>query len=355
MKIVHLISSLSNAGIERLLVDICTANDYKRNPLMVIIINDVVDGILLSDLKKTGVEVIKCKRRPGGQKLKYVFLIRSILKRFKPDILHMHDDLSVFFGLLASIWLKKIYTLHSVNLFSGSLKDRVIKFLAIQLIDRFIAISSFVKTDFMADTSVDEKNIVVVHNGISLEKFQFTTTFPRLEEIICVARLYHQRKGQDLLIKALGELKKEGVQCHCRIVGEGSSREYLENMVSEYGLRDSIEFLGNRHDVPELLGKAGIFVLPSRYEGFGISIIEAMATGIPVIASNIHGPKEIITHGENGLLFEGENEKDLSRKIKLLINDCDLRDRIVTNALSTVQAYSIEKMYSKYLAVYNSV
>lgn len=357
LKIVHLISSLSNAGIERLLVDICQTNDYKKNPLMVIIINHVVDDTLLSDLRKTSAEVIELKRRPGGQKLKYILLIRSILKYSKPHVLHMHDDLSVFFGVLGGLYLKtkKIFTLHAVNLFPRSLKGRITKFLAIKLVDRFIAISSSVKTDFVAGTCIDGENITVVPNGIRLEKFQHTNRRLRLEEIICVARLLHQKKGQDVLIKALSILKKEGLQCSCKIVGDGISRHYLANMALEYGLRDSMQFLGNRHDVPELLSKAGIFVLPSRYEGFGISIIEAMAAGIPVVASNIDGPKEIITDAENGLLFEVDNENELAEKINMLVNDFDLRNKIVKNAFSTIQYYTIEKMHNKYLEVYNSV
>jgi glycosyltransferase involved in cell wall biosynthesis len=357
MKILHLISSLKTGGAERLLVDLCKVSDYSMNFLMVVIINNVVDNELLSELKSTGAQVIENKRRPGGTKLKYILLIRDLIKSLKPQILHMHDDMSVFFGSLASLWLnnKMVCTLHGTNLWRASLKDKTTKCLSIKCIDSFIAISKAVKDDFMKGTSLNGQNIKVVPNGIPLEKFRRREQFSDSREIICVARLESEKKGQDILIRALAILKNDGVECSCKLVGEGKSRKYLERLVEEYCLGDNIKFLGNRTDVPELLANAGTFVLPSRYEGFGIVIIEAMGTGIPVIASNIDGPKEIITNGENGLLFESDNEHDLAAKIKTLISDDNLRDRLVNKAFCSVQEYSIEKMYNTYLETYNDL
>lgn len=357
MKILHLISSLKTGGAERLLVDICKVNDYASNYIVVVIINDVVEQDILSELKGTGAEAIELKRRPGGAKLKNILLIRSLIKSMKPEILHMHGDMPVFFGTLASLWMrnKTICTLHSTNLWRISLKDKITKGIAIKLINRFIAISQAVKDDFMVGTSMNGEKVEVIPNGIPIQKFRRRDQSFDPREIICVARFVHIKKGQDILIKAISTLKKEGVECFCKLVGDGESRKYLETLVEQYYLQNNVEFLGKRSDVPELLAKAGIFVLPSRWEGFGIALIEAMAAGIPVIASNIDGPKEIITHGENGLLFESGNVTDLAKKIKMLINDINLRDRLVNNAFISAQEYSIEKMYSRYLAVYNNI
>lgn len=357
MKIVHLISSLKTGGAERLLVDLCKINDYSMNSMVVVIINNVVDDVMLSDLKSTGAKVIELKRKPGGQKLKYIYLIRNYIKGLKPEILHMHGDIEVFFGSLASLWMgnKTVCTLHSISLWRMSLKGKLIKYIATRLIDKFIAISDAVRNDFMKGTSMNGGNIQVIPNGIPLQKFRRKEQSSDSSEIICVARLESEKKGQDILIRALAKLKKDGIECSCKFVGEGQSRGYLERLVVESSLGNNIKFLGNRSDVSELLANAGVFILPSRCEGFGITIIEAMAIGIPVIASNIDGPKEIITHGENGLLFESENEHELAEKIKMMFNADNLRDRLVNNAFLSVHEYSIKKMYNKYLAVYNDL
>jgi len=357
MKILHLISSLKRGGAERLLVDLCKVNDYSMNSIVVVIINNVVDNGLLSELKSTGAQVIENKRRAGGTKIKYILLIRDLIKSLKPQILHMHGDMAVFFGSLASLWMdnKTVCTLHETNLWRASLKGKLTKYIAIKLIDKFIAISNAVRNDFMVGTSMNGENIKVIPNGIPLQKFRRREQSHDSLEIICVARLESEKKGQDILIRALAKLKKDGIEFFCKFVGEGQSRGYLERLVVEYSLGDNIKFLGSRSDVPELLANAGIFILPSRWEGFGITIIEAMAIGIPVVASNIDGPKEIITDSQNGLLFESENEYELSEKIKMLFNADNLRDRLVNNAFLSVHEYSIEKMYNKYLAVYNDL
>jgi glycosyltransferase involved in cell wall biosynthesis len=357
MKILHLISSLKTGGAERLLVDICKANDYGKNSIAVVIINDVVDHGLLSELKVTGAQVIEYKRRPGGAKLKYILLARNLIKQLKPQILHMHGDMVVFFGSFASLGMchKTVCTLHATNLWRASLKGKITKYIAIKLIDRFIAISEAVKDDFMLGTSMNGQNIKVVPNGIPLEKFRRREQSSDSSEIICVARLESEKKGQDILIRALSILKNDGIECFCKFVGEGESIEYLEALAKKYSLADNIEFLGNRSDVPELLANAGIFVLPSRHEGFGIAIIEAMAAGIPVIASSIDGPREIITNGQNGLLFESDNEVDLAEKIKMLMDDNKLTKKLIKNVRSCLPKYSIEKMCDGYLAVYNSL
>lgn len=339
------------------MVDICKVNDYSMNSLMVVIINNVVDNGLLSELKSTGAQVIENKRRAGGTKLKYILLIRDLIKSLKPQILHMHGDMAVFFGSLASLgmWHKTICTLHGTNLWRTSLKDKITKYVAIKLIDSFIAISSAVKDDFLSGTSLNGQNIKVVPNGIPLEKFRRREQPSDSSEIICVARLVTEKKGQDILIRALAILKNDSIVCSCKLVGDGESGEYLEALAKKYSLVDNIQFLGNRSDVPELLANAGIFILPSRCEGFGITIIEAMAIGIPVVASNIDGPKEIITNGQNGLLFECDNEVDLAEKIKMLITDNSLREKLASNALTFVKDYSIERMYSSYLAFYKKI
>ena len=357
MKIIHLICTLEPGGSERLLVDLCKVNDYSTNSIVVVIINNIVDNVLLSELKVTGAEVIELKRRPKGPKLKYILLVRKLIKSVKPQILHMHDDISVFLGTLSSLWMrhKTICTLHETNLWKTWLKEKITKYISIKLIDRFIAISEAVKDDFMLGTSMNEERINVVANGIPLEKFRRRGECSNPREIICVARLVHIKKGQDILIRAISILKKEGMECFCKLVGKGESRQYLEVLSKKCNVADNIIFLGNRSDVPELLANAGIFVLPSRYEGFGIVIIEAMAAGIPVIASKIDGPKEIISHGQNGLLFENENVIDLAEKIKMLCNDNNLRDRLVNNALVSAQEYSIEKMYERYISAYTDI
>lgn len=357
MNIAHIIGSLNIGGTERLLVDLCKQNDYKRNTLMVIIINDEVNVALMSELRMTGAQVLELRRCPGGSTINYILLLRKILAGFGPQVLHMHNDISAFFGILGAAFrdYKLVLTLHAVNVMGHWKHARVLNLLVPRFIDHLIAISQSVKKDFVRQTSVNAGRIAVVHNGICLERFHWPKRPTGLTTIICVASLNCDIKGQDVLIRALALLKKDQVAFRCFLVGEGRSRTLLEKMIVEYNLRDEVSLLGLRGDVPELLAKSDIFVLPSRYEGFGISVIESMASGTPVVVANIDGLKEIVTDCHNGVLFESGDEKDLCKKMKLLINDSVLAETVKRNALNDVQSYKIDEMYRKYLNVYELV
>ena len=112
----------------------------------------------------------------------------------------------------------------------------------------------------------------------------------------------------------------------------------------------------NKTELKAYLAKCSIFVLPSLFETFGIVLIEAMASGKPVIASDIPGPQDIIRNGYNGFLFEKANEKELGKYLKLLIEDHSLRKQIGKNAQKTVEEqYTFEKVAEEYLSVFNTI
>ena len=167
-----------------------------------------------------------------------------------------------------------------------------------------------------------------------------------------MARLDHQQKGQDILINAIHFLKRSDQSCICSLVGVGTSYTFLKDLVARLSLGRDIAFLGNRNDVPALLREADLFVLPSRFEGFGIVAIEAMVSGLPVVVSDVDGPGEFIVHAKNGLLFESENALDLAEKITKIMMDSALSKRLAEAGLATAAKYSIETMQTRYLSVY---
>ena len=202
-----------------------------------------------------------------------------------------------------------------------SLKNSVAfrSFLHRRIIDRNIAISNAVLNECI-DRGIG--NTTRIYNGIRSEKF---FTFKKDScvidgeiKLVNVARITHQIKGQDVLIGAAHECRRLGVNVSCSFIGgvyeyDRDSINYLEALAAELQITDKISFLGNVTDVHRQLSNYDIFVLSSRYEGLGLVILEAMAAGLPVIASNIDGPSELIEPWTNGFLFESENELDFGR------------------------------------------
>lgn len=163
-------------------------------------------------------------------------------------------------------------------------------------------------------------------------------------------------KGWDIAIKAFSEVMK---QCkddiHLLLVGGFTSSEfhrYLEGLVRKFRLEKKVTLAGNRQDIPRLLKASDIFVFPSRSEGLPAALIEAMASGLPCIASRVGGIPEIIQHGVDGMLFERENEKALSQLILQLIGDPVLCKNLAKNASERARHFLIESYVNQLIQIY---
>jgi glycosyltransferase involved in cell wall biosynthesis len=163
------------------------------------------------------------------------------------------------------------------------------------------------------------------------------------------------RKGHGTLLKSLRALDDVGGTLRMWIVGDGSERLAAESQAAQLGLgQDRVRFLGRRSDIDRLLNAADFFVLPSDIEGLPLSILEAMAHGLPVIASNVGGIPEIIQHDINGLLFPAGDDAALSAAIRRLATDPALRRRLGNAARERANVtFSLATMVGKYDQVYD--
>lgn len=158
--------------------------------------------------------------------------------------------------------------------------------------------------------------------------------------VIAVGRL-HPQKGHDLLIEAWAKLGARRGPWRLRIIGEGPQRAEYESMVTRLGVESSVQLVGFRPDVISELQQASIAVLASRWEGFPNALVEMMALGRAVIASDLpEGCTELVRNGENGLLFDGTSSEALAEALGTLIEDDDLRRKLAGNALQVRTRYS---------------
>lgn len=172
--------------------------------------------------------------------------------------------------------------------------------------------------------------------------------------ILGVGRLVSQ-KGFDLLIEAFALLSEECPDWTLSLVGDGPERQNLEMLAQKLGVAERVYFHGAQSSVGKFYESASIFVLSSRFEGFGLVIIEAQAHGVPVVAFDCpRGPSEIIRHGYNGLLVEPEDVKELAAAIKKLIRNPYLAERFSVEGRRTAQEYSQEAVLQQWLKLLNS-
>lgn len=180
-------------------------------------------------------------------------------------------------------------------------------------------------------------------------------------DIICVARLAFP-KGVDVLIHAWGRLLRSparwraDVKPRLLIVGDGPDRPQLERIAVELGIDNDLKFLGLRHDTVDLLQGCWGFVLPSRWEGMPNALLEAMACGLPCVATCVSGSEDIITDGVNGLLVEPEDPVGLAEALRRIVEDSDLAQQLAQEARKTVvHRYQLDRMIDRYVALYRYV
>lgn len=367
LRILHIIHDLSVGGLQRLVIDmlkVLSEHNDIRNSFVIYTIP--LDDVYLNEIKEINnlnSYIFYEKTNKRNFFIKLFRLIKIILKE-KPHILQLHDaevKKSACFLKVIFPYLKIFYTIHDTNIYKLFSKKNILA--GNLIIDKHIAISKAVKED---SEKFSVKRVNVIYNGIDVKRYSKHKKQEQSVDnndcmtIINIARFALPKKGQDVLVKALYECKKNGMKFRCNLVGgigietmEGLT--FIQNMVKEYDLSNEIQFLGNRHDIPELLASSDLFVLPSRHEGFGLVVVEAMSAGIPVIASNVDGPSEIITHGVSGLLFENENHLDLAGKIMELYNDRQKMRQIAENGFERAKDFSIENMCNNYFNLYKSV
>ena len=223
--------------------------------------------------------------------------------------------------------------------------------------DAIVAVSEGIKKELTNDFGVGENRIEAIENPVDVEKIKNlaaeepeTNVFnENAFNIVSVGRLERQ-KGFDILIEAFAEMEKK-TNAELYIIGEGSARAALEKQIKERGLSDKAFLLGFRQNPYQYMSRADLFVLSSRYEGFGLVIVEAMICGTPVVSADCpSGPNEIIIDGYNGLLTERENPAALAETILKAVENEKLRERLKLNALSTAMKYDsreIVKIYER--------
>ena len=356
--IMYLLSSFNSGGLEKMIIEFFEEAKLHNDAIFIfVVMNDKYDEDLKNRIENTGFKCFFLNRKEGKKDLKYLFELQKIIKENNIKIIHSHNYGSKFWSILCKIFnpsLKLLFTIHSITTFKGQNKLKIL--LHNLFINENIAISDSVK-DVSEKCGV--KNIKRIYNGINTKKYDLARCSHEDFKIINVARVNHKIKGQDILIKAVYECKKQGYDFKCDFVGGiydygEKSYDYLKKLIEEYNLRENIRFIGNREDVANLLSQYDIFVSASREEGFGLTIVEAMSAKIPVISSNVFGPKEIIKE-RTGIFFENGNPKDLSEKIIRLYKDENLRKNLVEKAYEYSKEFDIKNMYEKYLSEYEEI
>jgi glycosyltransferase involved in cell wall biosynthesis len=232
-----------------------------------------------------------------------------------------------------------------------------------RLADGFIAVSADVAEAVRATYRPPRDRLFVIPNGVDLDRYRAPAEREAVRQeldlqagarlIIVVAKLYAQ-KGHAVLLEALSStpLRPEDAVL---LLGEGPEREQLEGMVQDRGL-SAVRFLGNRPDVPRLLAASDLFVLPSLWEGLPMALLEGMAAGLPVVATDVAGSRQVVRSGQDGILVAPGNEAALASAMTDLLSDGAKRARLGRLARERVeQEFSAARQAARHADAYEAV
>ena len=366
-KVIFIAPNLGKGGAERVLSTLLINLDRKKYKIKSIFYEVWYEYPIPNDVKTYHLNL------PGTNKItkKIIrFIIRiskmkKILEYENPDLVVSFlnkVNLAVIIAVILCNNTKTKLIISERN--SPSMQFKDIKGFIIKLLMKIlypfaykiIAVSEGVKNDLIKNFHCSKGKIQVIYNPIPIKNINLLAKeeinespwfYEDIPIIINVASLTNQ-KGQDYLLRAFKMVRE---MTHVRLVflGRGEKEHVLKNLVRQLGIKKDVLFLGFQKNPYKFMAKSKIFVLSSLWEGFPVALLEAMACGIPVIATDCpSGPNEIIEDYKNGFLVPVREEKAISDRILKILNNKDLTDKIKSNELKDIKKFDVKSIIKKY-------
>lgn len=314
-------------------------------------------GELSDEARKKEIEVILVKRKPGKD-ITLPFRLARIIKEKRIDLVHTHNMGPLFYGTLAA---KLAGVPVVINTRHSREKKRKGSYVW-NMNDAVITISEDAKKELLKWNRIDTKKTKVIHNGIDTNRYACLQDGSEARSMLnintstfvvgTVARL-SPVKDQFTLIDAFSKVISETNDAKLIFVGDGALREELISYTKKLGIYDKVMFLGFRDDVFNILPTFDVFVLSSLTEGISLTLLEAMAAGRPIVATNVGGNPEVIIDGVTGFLIPPKEPQNMSEAIAKILQNPELAKQMGEAGRRRVEEkFSLERMVKEYRDLY---
>lgn len=383
MRILYVITQGERGGAQLYVKTLAQAGKAENQEVFAAIGEDS-GSYLQRELEASGIKITNLKRLKRNISLLNdwlaVFELAGLYRQIKPDAIHLNSAKAGVIGSIA-FWLMKldrktgvgncrlIYTAHgwTFNEPLPWLKKCLYKILEKATAgqkNKIICVSEYDRWVALGEKIAPAEKLIAIHNGLDAAAMNFLSRDearkkllgrPAAEQEIIIGTIanFYPTKGLNYLIEALKILTQNALPFRAVIIGEGNLRFELEKQINGSGLQDRIILAGALPQAAQYLKAFDLAVLPSVKEGLPYFLLEAMAAGLPIVATKVGGIPEIIADSENGLLVEAKNPKALAEKIKLLAENESLRIKFAEKGLDRIKAeFSQSKMIKDTLALY---
>ncbi len=295
-----------------------------------------------------------------------LLILKKIVKKKDFNILHCHLFKSFLIGYLYKAFINKdiklIFHEHGKIVKNQKLYNLFINF-AQDRVNKFISVSDHIKKLLIKNAKVKKNKIEVLYNFVDTDKFKkfslkkFSLTkynISKKDILIGFAARLNKRKGWKILLNAAKKIACDDKRFKFLIAGDGPDRNKIKNIINNYNLQNNVFLIGMIYDMPSFYNSIDCFVIPSLWEALGMTQLESLSCGTPVIASNTYGLNEII-NTKNGLLFEVNNSQDLAKKIINISTNNIYRKNIIEEGYKTAIKYSLNNYLIKLKKIYNAI
>lgn len=362
--VLHIIDSFNMGGMENGLLNIINESADKEICHEICCIKK--SGEAAGRLKKK-IKIYELNKKEGNSWHIYPRLIR-VIKAAGPDIVHTRNWGTID-GIIAAPIAGVKRVIHSEHGWSvddpmgKNIKRRFIRWLLSCFVNQFIAVSEDICRWFQTSCWIRYSKISHIINGVDAKKFKPDDNTQIIKSklglspddfIIGAVGRFDPIKNFDILIKAFAWGEHKNITL--LMVGDGRERSRLARLAKNCGVAEKTIFLGERKDLPELYKIMDVFILPSRNEGISNTILEAMATGLPVIATDVGGNSELVTHNETGILIKPNSVESIVEAIRMYINHPELTRLHGKNSRQKVLTkFTLNRMVSEYTSIYRKL
>ena len=354
----HLLYGLQEGGTEYGVIKLVNGLDPRQ---VASSICSTTPATAIKLLLRSGVRLHECARRTGNDP-KLVWDLFRLFRRERPDIVHTHAWGTLIEGWLAARLARVPVVIHGEH---GTLQSKPYQ-LRVQRhvwgrVDKVLSVSSRLADKLAAATGFPRSRLHVIRNGVDLARFtsvdraaaRQSLGIPESALVIGTAGRLVAVKDQASLLDALSLLASQGTRFEALLAGEGPLQGELEAKARALGLANCVRFLGHQPEIERVFAAMDIFVLSSKSEGLSNTILEAMASGLPVVATNVGGADELVEDSRTGLLVKPESAADLAAGIAAFSADC-ARRRAAGDAgrRRALTEFGIQNMVNAYRDVY---
>lgn len=361
IKLMQITHDLAIGGLQQVVVNLCRTINKDIFNVSVLCLREL--GDFVPDVEHMGIRVTLIPQEKSVDYFSFL-KVAKILRQEKIDVIHTHNTQPLIDGTIGALiaGVKTIIHTDHARDFPDKRRYMFAEWAMSHLVYKMVGVSEHTVANLRKYERIPLKKLKTIPNGIDGEKYKVSIDKERKRReigitnegpIIGLGVRITEQKGITYLLQAMPAILKQFPELSLVIAGDGNLVERLKQEVRRLNIDKNVYFIGPRLDMPELLKLFDIYVLPSLWEGLPMVLLEAMAAGCPIVATDVGGNRQAITDGYNGSLVESRNPSQLARAVINLLSDQDLRKTYIHNALkvfinsfsAVIMTHHYEKLY----------